>query len=311
MDEFDIENTTEECAVTENSAIDEKTFGIKKKRKFPKFNIMWVAIAAFLVWLILIARVPALADNFAFNVIIRLLIGAPFIICAISNKEQRVIPFRIGLVMLGVGWILTLFFGGKVLLIYDMITIWYGFLVFLLSFTSLFGGYRELKIRGIMGTGVCLDFLLFFNDMRMYNYVEGEKGSVKFWLPALIIGVLLGALAGYLLFTGAARLKDNRKSEKIASIFIVCFIFFALTWSSANHLNFALDTSEPYKMEQEIIGKDKDTSGDSTDYYLIVEINGEKTEIAVYGQDYRRYEIGDTFSIYYCEGAFGEPFYVY
>ena len=202
-------------------------------------------------------------------------------------------------------------FGGKVLLIYDMITIWYGFLVFLLSFTSLFGGYRELKIRGIMGTGVCLDFLLFFNDMRMYNYVEGEKGSAKFWLPALIIGVLLGALARYLLFTGAARLKDNRKSEKIASIFIVCFIFFALTWSSANHLNFALDTSEPYKMEQEIIGKDKDTSGDSTDYYLIVEINGEKTEIAVYGQDYRRYEIGDTFSIYYCEGAFGEPFYVY
>ena len=62
-------------------------------------------------------------------------------------------------------------------------------------------------------------------------------------------------------------------------------------------------------MEQEIIGKDKDTSGDSTDYYLIVEINGEKTEIAVYGQDYRRYEIGDTFTYDATRGDLSEEPY--
>lgn len=309
MDDFEMEEKP--SVLTESSAIDEETFGVKKKRKFPKFNIMWITVAAVVAWLVISARVPSLADNFTFNVIVRLLIGVPFIICALTNKEPGVALFRVCLIMLGIGWILTLFLGGKVLLIYDMITIWFGVIVFMLSFTSLFGRHKDLKIRGAVTYGLFFDFLLFFNDMRMYNYIEDEKGSMKFWLPALIIGVLLGALAGYLLFTGIAKLKDNRKSEKIACIFLAWFVFFALAWSSINHLNFVLDTSEPYKMEQEIIGKDKDTSGDSTDYYLIVEINGEKTEIAVYSQDYRRYEIGDTFSIYYCEGAFGEPFYIY
>ena len=309
MDDFEMEQKPSE--LTESSAIDEETFGVKKKRKFPKFNIMWVTVAVVVAWLIVSARVPSLADNFTFNVIVRLLIGVPFIICAVTNKERGVALFRVCLIMLGIGWILTLFVGGKVLLIYDMITIWFGVIIFMLSFTSLFGKHRDLKIRGAVTYGLCFDFLLFFNDMRMYNYIGSERGSIMFWLPALIIGAVVGALAGYLLFTGKAELKDNRKSEKIACIFLAWFMFFALAWSSINHLNFVLDESEPLKMEQKIIDKDKDTGGDSTDYYLIVEINGERTEISVYGQDYKEYEIGDTLTFYYYEGAFNVPFYVY
>ncbi len=298
-------STDENDKTTEKKDIQDKKEGKKKLR----FNVFWIVLAAIFVWVLVSNRLPGVANNIVFKIVINLLIGLPFIIYAVVKKENAFIPLRVSLVLLGLSWFVPFFVDSyRVYLIVDIAVLSMTAIVIGLSFLSAFGEYKKSRVRETAVMGFAINFILLFSDTRSYNYLSGK---MVLWLPALIGGALFAGITALLIFTGKVSLNVKRKAEKGTAVAIAGFFVFALIWCSAQHLNYALDDSEPQKIEQEIIDKKKDTSGDSTDYYLIVEINGKKVEISVGAKDYKNYEKGDTLSFYYCDGAFGEPFYIH
>lgn len=277
--------------------------------KKPRFNIIVITFVALFVWLLVNNRAPAIADNYIFKVFVCSLIGLPFILYAVFKKEKAFIPLRISLILLGLRWFVPFFISNyKICVIVDLIAILVSALSVGLSFLRLFGEYKNSRLRETAVMCLAINFLMQFNDTRGYNYLSGK---MAFWLPSIIGGAVFAGIAALLLFTGKLSLKGNSGLERGVAVALAGCCAYIFIWCGVQHLNYALDDGEPQKIEQVITDKRKDTSGDSTDYYLIVEIDGEKFEISVGSRDYKSYEKGDTLSFYYFDGAFDEPFYRY
>ena len=309
MDEFDMENTTEESQMTENSAIDEETFGIEKKKKLklPKFHAGWTMLIGILIYTLVSNRFPNVGQTLWFNIIIRIVIALPVMAMAVLRQEKCFLPIRICMIAAGLSWFVPLFASGyHICLMVDMVIAWLGILSFGASYLSIFDGRKKIPLRDEFMVVMGIHFILFFKDIKIYNFTNSD---MAFWMPALIGALAFGGIGALVVFTG--KIEQKGKGEIFATLFIVVFAAFALIWSSAQHLNYALDTSEPQEVSEEIVHKKIDRNGDTTDYYLTVKLNGEDFKINVSSQAYKSYEIGDTLTFYYFEGAFGEPFYMY
>ena len=76
-------------------------------------------------------------------------------------------------------------------------------------------------------------------------------------------------------------------------------------------MNYVLDTKGPQQYTAVIEDKDYTHYRKGPDSYEFrVTVDGETFDLNVSVLEYDRYEIGDTYTFYCYEGAFGKPFYL-
>ena len=291
----------------------------RRKNKYSFFNVkkdkanILVIIAA-VVAVIRGICIIALDNIRSIYVSTNIIIGVVLILYAAIHKEETSVLARIAVIVHGSSWIaaaLYLFIGIEYNFTYAINTVFLWLSIITLC-ASCIGKQREddgTTLKKLSAFVLVFDFLSYFTQISSYEYVE-SPGAIHFWLPSLIVSVVITAVSVVLLVKNYIPLKDDRLSEKIALGFAVMMACFALMWATASNLNFALDTSEPVASEEIILDKTS-TSGKNSSYYFHVEINGEKHKIDVSSSTYREYEVGDTFQILYYEGAFNDPFYTY
>lgn len=99
---------------------------------------------------------------------------------------------------------------------------------------------------------------------------------------------------------------------KIVAFLLSVFLLSLMTSLLSMTANYALDFHDPVPYSG-VIEKKKVESGGrkSLGYYEFgLDVNGEKLELKIPSSHYYTYEVGDTYTIYYYQGAFGVPFYI-
>ena len=136
------------------------------------------------------------------------------------------------------------------------------------------------------------------------NYTFADDES-----PILIVCAVLGVIGGAI-FT----FWYFRHKYKILPMIGLSLCFAVFFWGvfmfSAFHLNYLFDTNPPTECEAIIEDKEIDRNHKGPDdYELIVTIDGKRVTMDVSSEEYRRYDIGDTYTFYRYQGAFNIPFY--
>lgn len=149
--------------------------------------------------------------------------------------------------------------------------------------------------------------IMLLDFMGDYVYVDGRDHH---WQLSLVLALLAGGAACYLMFNGYIRLKDDRMSEKVCWCIMAVFAAFILTWATANNLNYMLDVSEPEHFDAYILDKEIDSSGKTTEYEMTVVIGDQQIQMDISQSDYFRYEIGETLPVELYEGFFNDPYYI-
>ena len=142
------------------------------------------------------------------------------------------------------------------------------------------------------------------NLLATANYTFADEET-----PLLIGSAILGILAGTVFTIWYFR----HKYKVLAIIGLsLCFdiLFTSIFMLSAVHLNYLFDTKPPIECEAIIEDKNIDYNRKSPDEYeFIVTIDGKRITMQVSSEEYRRYEIGDTYTFYRYQGVFNIPFY--
>lgn len=149
--------------------------------------------------------------------------------------------------------------------------------------------------------------LMLLDFMGDYVYVDGRDHH---WQLSLILALLAGGAACYLIFNGFIRLKDDRMSEKVCWCIMAAFASFILIWATANNLNYMLDLSEPERFEANILDKEIDSSGKNTEYEMTVLIGDQQIQMDVSQSVYFHYEIGEMLPVDLYQGFFNDPYYI-
>ena len=141
------------------------------------------------------------------------------------------------------------------------------------------------------------------------DYAFIDLGFSPLWVIPLIISIGVGI---WVPTTWCD--KSTMLHTRIGYIFLCAFLAFAITGPYAVHLNYALDFSPPVEYSSVIVDTDSDLnlgrySGPRT-YEFTVMADGKEYDLAVTGDEYYRYDEGDTYCFYRYEGALGEPFFL-
>lgn len=156
----------------------------------------------------------------------------------------------------------------------------------------------------------CMFFgLMLLDFMGDYVYVDGN--DMRHWQLSLVLGAATGAAACWLMYHGFIQLKDDRMSEKICWCVMAVFVGFFLVWSTANNLNYMLDTSEPEHFDARIVDKEIDSSGKTTDYEITVVLDEEEVTFDVSQSVYFHYEVGQFLPVELYQGFFNDPYYIH
>lgn len=159
-------------------------------------------------------------------------------------------------------------------------------------------------IRDALFGLMLVTFVAAVNLMLTANYTFAGSNTA-----ILIASAFLGILAGTFFTIWCFHHKYKilpliGLSLGFSIFFTCCFIF------SAFHLNYLFDTHPPVECEAVIEDKDVDRNRKGPDdYELIVTIEGKRITMDVSSEEYRRYDIGDTYTFYRYQGAFNIPFY--
>ena len=166
---------------------------------------------------------------------------------------------------------------------------------------------RQKKNSDVLMFAAAFFAIMLLDFMDDYVYVDGRDHH---WQISLVLALLIGGAACYLMFNGFIRLKDDRMSEKVCWCIMAAFISFFLIWATANNLNYMLDASEPEHFEAYVLDKEIDSSGKSTKYEMTVLIGGEQIQMDVMQSVYFHYEIGETLPVDLYQGFFNHPYYI-
>lgn len=189
------------------------------------------------------------------------------------------------------------------LLLYGIIGYWL-YLVYLYQTTY------ESKLMGFIGVETVMFGGLYGLSAARYS-LSNEPFPLILWLPALIFAIIATAVVVILLATKRLILRQDRKSEQIAVAILALAMTFVLTMFTAFHLNYALDLNDVENYSAHIVDKKHFFNVETgSDYYLILDLNGEEIEFAVSESDYRSHEIVDDFTVELHQGAFGVPYYI-
>ncbi len=162
-------------------------------------------------------------------------------------------------------------------------------------------------------TSFALSLILFLgimngmNQRGYYTHTESTFNStIICWAIAFFLGV------GYFFF-----MINKNLTQAISAHFctaLVLFLFSGMFISSTYYnLNYVLDTEKPqeYSVKIENISKSF-VSGkiNRYHYYLRFSIKGEEYKIKIPSKEYNRYKVGDSYIVYYYNGAFDQPFFI-
>lgn len=151
--------------------------------------------------------------------------------------------------------------------------------------------------------------IMVMSAMKDYTYVY-DNNATRHWQICMILALLTGAAAWYLMYHGYIRLKDDRTSEKVCWCIMALFCGFVLPWMTINNMNYMLDLSEPERFDMVIVDKEIDNSGKDTDYEMTLRFRDEEIELNVSQSVYFRYEIGQTLPVDLYQGFFNDPYYI-
>lgn len=150
--------------------------------------------------------------------------------------------------------------------------------------------------------------IMMLDFMREYTYVDGN--DMRHWQISMLLALIAGGAACYLMFHGFIRLKDDRMSEKVCWCILAVFTSFVLIWATANNLNYMLDVSEPECFDACILDKEIDNSGKDTHYEMTVIIGKQQVQMNVSQSVYFHHEIGQTLPVDLYQGFFNHPYYI-
>ena len=285
----------------------------KLKLKGGKLNALLVAAVSAIL-------IRALASSFMDNesvvnvieIISNITTGLCLILFAVLVREETSFLARMGMIIEGLSWgALPFAPDPKTYFLLYTVILWSCAILFSLSCIAPFGNKPGRAVVSAGAFFTLFDYLPYLSG-DYYEYAK-DSGDIHFLLPSILITVAVTGVAVALIIKDKIPIrneKNNTKGTKVAIVILVIMASFGLCWPSFDHLNFALDTSDPVAYEEVIIEKTK-TGGKSPNFYLHMEINGEKRKIDVPRSVYDQYDEGDTFEIYLYEGAFDDPFYTY
>lgn len=149
--------------------------------------------------------------------------------------------------------------------------------------------------------------------LLMFSMIKSYIGAERMWIPIVLIGVTLAAVALYVLLKYFRNIEYFKKSQSefIFSIILIIVACFYVSGIAVTTINYAFDHT-PSVADFEIIDK-RIQSGTrrATSFYLKVLIDGQEKEIDVPVAIYHLKEIGDTIEIKLYKGALGYGYYVY
>lgn len=240
-------------------------------------------------------------DSFISIFIFKLAITAAVIFFTFRNKKELSKTGKIlSLFFSAVPWITVITLSNRIYLIYITVLFFAIFGYVVMKYL------KELKVCKMLNFEATLLAIFMLTDSRAYSFIDKPRG-LHFWVIPLIIGIIAGIISFFLV---KADLLDYTKSNLVLMPIVVCFMFFANTWTTAMNMNYALDFSEPAEHTAVIVDKDSDTSGKSINFSFILELDGKTIELDVSHSDYENYEIGNEVIIKLYRGAFNDAFYV-
>ena len=280
----------------------------KKRKHFRKIELtrnikMWLVLGgsiALLLFISLIAKIDFLA-----NITLGLMFTAPMLLARyqfsqdefFENQKSNAIFIY---AYIAVIWLCVIFPSAKIR--------------WLLSFAYFIAGgihliYKAHKI--VFKESFNEDFILLgFAEIFMCVMIAGPCITTEM----TVLGWILTAIFTAILFLPIAYffLRDLSVSlmKKIGYNIIVLFLAFFLCWQITDGLNYSLDFSQPKTYQTTIITKKYNNNirgRNSYDFYVY--IDGERKEIDVTSDIYKKYEKGETIKINIHQGALGMTYY--
>lgn len=154
----------------------------------------------------------------------------------------------------------------------------------------------------------------FFVKMLWALYrIETEMGTQLLSFLFVALGCAVVALIIALLLIKDRKKKNEFFGKLAGAFFATLLLVFAIPAFTTEYFNFAFDPSTGEMTECVVIEKQTRNGGgkSGTNYFLIVQINGQEIKLHTQKVVYSQYEPGDTICLYKHDGAFGYPYYEY
>lgn len=135
-----------------------------------------------------------------------------------------------------------------------------------------------------------------------YTYINGDG----FFYESMIIGTIIGVLISVMFFC-----KGKKISQRIGLMVLWIILCSVSLFALFGNLNYVLDFSEPQCYSAVIENKDYVHHHKSPNSYEFkVTADGKSFYLEVSIREYRKYDVGDTYSFKKYNGAFGKSFFV-
>lgn len=168
--------------------------------------------------------------------------------------------------------------------------------------------WRETRIAvwgvAFVFVGILLSFMGLGFTVSAYSFYK--EPFLPFWKPSLILGLAVGIFV-----TVKWVWKGTGWGGRIGSMVVCAAMAFLAFWIPLCHLNYLLDFQPPAEIHAVIEEKDITRHRKGPDSYKFeLTVDGESFDLEVGKREYKRYEVGDTYTFKEYKGAFGKPFYV-
>ena len=152
--------------------------------------------------------------------------------------------------------------------------------------------------------GILLSFMGLGFTVSAYSFYR--EPFLPFWKPSLILGLAVGIFV-----TVKWVWKGTGWGGRIGSMVVCVAMAFLAFCIPLCHLNYLLDFEPPTEKQAVIEEKHVHRNAKSLDSYEFeLTVDGESFDLEVRKREYKRYEVGDTYTFKEYKGAFGKPFYL-
>lgn len=152
--------------------------------------------------------------------------------------------------------------------------------------------------------GGLVSFMGFTFTVSAYSFYK--EPFTPFWEICLALGLAVGVFV-----TAKWFWKGTGWGGRLGSMVLCTVLVFFLCCVSLCHLNYLLDFEPPTEKQAVIEEKQVHRNAKSLDSYEFeLTVDGESFDLEVRKREYRRYEVGDTYTFKEYKGAFGKPFYL-
>lgn len=221
-------------------------------------------------------------------------------------KKMQVGAFELMFAAIVVALITTkLWMPTQMVVLLHVIALYLHVIAFIVIFALKWGSRHMVSVLALFLSFFYVASYLLLTDR--YSFFGGIPNAFVFvaLLSAAVITVVL-------MITAASALWRGRKwLGRIGWVLLILFLTFAIFLVSIIHLNYALGDETPQAWSAQIEDKDYHHSRKGRDRYeFIMTIDSETVDVEVTFAEYYAYEVGDIYTVYRYEGAFGKPFYL-